>query len=81
MKTIVLSVAAARQFDALPADARSSIAEALHAYGISGSGDVKRLTGRDAYRMRVGRYRVLFEQDAVTVVAYKGKRDESTYRR
>lgn len=52
------------------------------AYALSGSGDVKRLTGRDAYRMRVGRYRIVFEEDVVTVLAvYVGKRDESTYRR
>jgi mRNA interferase RelE/StbE len=82
MKTIVLTIAAARQFDALPQEARSSIADALHAYALSGSGDVKRLIGRDAYRMRVGRYRVIFEEDAVTVLAlYVGKRDENTYRR
>ena len=82
MKTIVLTIAAARQFDALPAEARSSIADALHAYALSGSGDVKRLIGRNAYRMRVGRYRVIFEEDAVTVLAvHVGKRDENKYRR
>jgi len=45
-ETIALTVAAARQFDALPVEGRSSVADALHAYAMSGRGDVKRLIGR-----------------------------------
>lgn len=82
MKTIILTTAAARQFDVLPQDAREAIARALDAYAVTGEGDVKRLTGREACRLRVGRYRVIFGEDAATVlVIYVGKRDEETYRR
>lgn len=82
MKTIIFTVAAARQFDALPAEARAAVAGGLEAYAMTGSGDVKRLTGRPEYRMRVGRYRVIFAEDAATILSlHIGKRDEGTYRR
>ena len=81
MKTIIFTAAVARQFDAHPGHARASIAKALDAYAMTGTGDIKRLTGRGEYRMRVGRYRVIFAEDSVTVLAlYIGKRDEDTYR-
>lgn len=81
MKTIVLTVAAAKQLDALPEKVASAIEEALALYAIAGIGDVKRLHGRDGYRLRVGRYRVLFADDGVTVLAvYIGKRETTTYR-
>jgi PHD/YefM family antitoxin component YafN of YafNO toxin-antitoxin module len=61
---------------------RDAIARALDAYAVTGEGVVKRLTGREAYPLRVGRYRVIFGGDAATVlVIYVGKRDEETYRR
>jgi hypothetical protein len=43
MKTIVLTRNAARDLDAIPAQPRHSIAEALAAYAVEGSGDVKKL--------------------------------------
>ena len=47
---------------------------------IDGRGDVKRLQGRDGYRLRVGRYRVLFGDDGVTVLAvHIGTRQTTTY--
>jgi mRNA interferase RelE/StbE len=82
MKTIVLSHSAAKDLDALPADARSAVANALIEFAISGKGDVKSLRGRDGYRLRVGRYRVLFDEDQTTILAiYIGKRETTTYRR
>jgi mRNA interferase RelE/StbE len=43
---------------------------------------VKQLAGRQGYRLRVGRYRVIFEQDTMTILAiYIGKRETTTYRR
>jgi mRNA interferase RelE/StbE len=48
---------------------------------MSGSGDVKKLSERSGYRLRIGRYRVLFAEDAVTILAvYIGKRETTTYR-
>ena len=82
MKTIILSAAAAKDLDALPWAARNCVSEALIHYAVSGLGDVKRLQGRDGYRMRVGRYRVLFDEDQTTILPiYIGKRETTTYRR
>jgi mRNA interferase RelE/StbE len=82
MKTIIFTLAAAKDFDALPVDARRSVGDGLIAYAMTGIGDVKRLAGRDGFRMRIGRYRVLFDEDAATIIAiYIGKRETTTYRR
>jgi len=81
MKTIVFTNAAARDLDALPATARNVVDRALTAYAIEGRGDVKRLKGRDGYRLRVGEYRVIFDEDQVTILAiYIGRRVTTTYR-
>ncbi|MGX9144370.1 type II toxin-antitoxin system RelE family toxin [Mesorhizobium sp. 128a] len=82
MKTIILSVSAARDLDNLPADVREQVSEGLITYAVSGRGDVKRLAGRDGYRLRIGRYRVIFDEDRTTVLAiYIGKRETTTYSR
>lgn len=82
MKTIVLTTAAARQMDALPAPARTVLSEALALYAVEGIGDVKRLSGRDGFRLRVGDYRVIFDEDARTILAvYVGRRATTTYKR
>jgi mRNA interferase RelE/StbE len=81
MKTIIFTPAAAHQLDALPHDARDQVLVDLERYAIMGVGDVKRLQGRDGYRLRSGRYRVLFDEDQTTVLAvYVGKRETTTYR-
>ena len=81
MKTIVFTKQAAKELDALPEDARDAIMEGLVAYATSGLGDVKRLQGNDMFRLRVGRYRVIFDEDRTTVLAvYVGKRETTTYR-
>ena len=80
MKTIIFTAAAAKQFDALPAPARLTIEAALSRYAVSGLGDVTKLSGRDGFRMRVGEYRVLFNQDATMILAvYVGRRQTTTY--
>ena len=82
MKTIILSPAAAKDLDGLPPEPRRLISAALDRYALSGQGDIKKLSGREGYRMRVGNYRVLFDEDAKTVLAfYIGKRETQTYRR
>jgi mRNA interferase RelE/StbE len=79
VKTIILSVSAARDLDNLPADAREQVSEGMVTYAISGRGDVKRLSGRDGYRLRIGRYRVIFDEDRTTILAiYIGKRETTT---
>nr|WP_250889019.1 plasmid stabilization protein [Mesorhizobium sp. dw_380] len=64
----------------MPADVREQVSEGLIAYAVSGRGDVKRLAGRDGYRLRIGRYRVIFDEDRITILAvYIGKRETTTY--
>ena len=81
METIVLTASAARDLDALPASARAQVSEGLIDYATTGRGDVKRLKGRDGYRLGIGRYRVIFDENQHTILAvYIGKRETTTYR-
>ena len=81
MKTIVFTHAAARDFDELSAEPRAVVGGALIEYAMTGRGDVKKLKGRAGFRMRVGRYRVLFDEDKTTILAvYIGKRETTTYK-
>lgn len=82
MKTIILTLNAAKDLDGLPRDAREQVEAGLHRYAMTGQGDVKALQGRDGYRVRLGAYRVIFDQDATTILAiYIGRRVATTYRR
>ena len=69
MKSIILTLGAAKDLDALPRDARDQVEAGLHRYAMTGHGDVKALQGRDGYRLRVGSYRVIFDEDATTILA------------
>jgi mRNA interferase RelE/StbE len=45
-------------------------------------GGADHITVSDGFRLRVGRYRVLFDEDAATILAiYIGRRATTTYRR
>lgn len=82
MKTIIFTSAAAKDLDGLPVQAREEVTDGLTIYGISGRGDVKALKERHGYRLRIGNYRVIFDQDETTILAiYIGRRNEATYRR
>lgn len=82
MKTIVLTRQAAKDLDALPDADRHAVTSALDEYALYGLGDVKALAARSGYRMRVGAYRVLFDEDGSTILAvYIGRRQTATYRR
>jgi mRNA interferase RelE/StbE len=82
LKTIILTTSAAKDLDALPSDAREQVEAGLHRYAVTGQGDVKALQGRDGFRLRIGSYRVIFDQDATTILAiYIGGRTTKTYRR
>jgi mRNA interferase RelE/StbE len=49
---------------------------------VTGQGDVKALQGRNGYRLRIGSYRVIFDEDATTILAiYVGRRSTTTYNR
>lgn len=82
MKTIILTHKAAKDLDQLTAEARFALLNALNEYALSGRADVKKLSGRDGFRLRVGRWRALFDDDGVTIIAiYFGKRETTTYKR
>ena len=82
IKTVVLTSSAAKDLDNLPKDARDRIEAGLDRYAMTGQGDVKALQGRDGYRMRIGAYRVIFDEDATTILAiYIGRRTTITYGR
>jgi mRNA interferase RelE/StbE len=82
VKTVIFTLIAAKDLDALPRDARAQVEAGLHRYAINGQGDVKALQGRDGYRLRIGNYRVIFDEDATTIPAiYIGRRTTTTYRR
>ena len=82
MKTIIFTNAAAKQLDALPDDVQESVSDALDVYATTGQGDVKKLSARHVYRLRIGKYRVIFDEDRTTILAiYIGKRETTTYRR
>ena len=75
------SHAAAKDFDALPWQAQEQVMGGLIGYATTGHGDVKALQGRNGFRLRIGRYRVNFTDDAITILAiYIGKRETTTYR-
>ena len=81
MKTVILSHQAEKDFAALSSEARSIVREALYGYAIEGIGDTKRLRGSEFLRLRISRYRVIFAEDRVTILAiYIGKRETTTYR-
>lgn len=82
MKTIVLTLSAAKDLDALPRDAREQVEAGLHRHAMTGQGDVKALQGRNGHRVRIGSYRVIFDEDATTILAiYIGRRATTTYKR
>lgn len=67
MKTIVLNPAAARQFDKLTGAMRESLAEALHDYAMGRQSDTKAMAGTPTVRMRVGDYRIIFDETPTTI--------------
>lgn len=80
MKTVVFTPRAAKEFDALSEAARVAIEDGLTRYAVDGRGDVKRLHGLDGYRLRIGDYRVIFDEDAVTILTLRvGRRQTHTY--
>jgi mRNA interferase RelE/StbE len=80
VKTIVLTPAAAKQLDALPLAAQTTIEKALNRFAVDGQGDVKKLQGRDGFRLQVGEYRVLFDETATIILAFSiDRRQTHTY--
>ena len=82
MKTIVYTRAAEKQLLSLPLQAQEAIEAALETYALTGRGDVKVLVDEPGYRMRIGSYRLFFNEDRTIILAIKiGRRSSTTYRR
>ncbi len=82
MKKIILTLSASKDLEALPRDGREQVEAGLHRYAMTGQGDVKALQSRDGYRLRIGSYRVIFDEDSSTILAiYIGRRATTTYKR
>jgi mRNA interferase RelE/StbE len=82
MKTIILSRQAAKNLDALLDHEREVVTTGLEDYARTGRGDVKALVGQDGFRLRIGVWRVIFDEDAATILAiYIGRRQTTTYHR
>jgi mRNA interferase RelE/StbE len=77
MKEITFTPAALRQWLKLPGDIRNRIDAKLTVYATNGSGDVKRLKGRNGCRLRIGAWRVIFigEKASIIVVAVGNRKD------
>jgi mRNA interferase RelE/StbE len=70
----------------LPSEDRFAVTEGLALYATEGRGDVKKLSGREGYRLRVRDCRVIFDDDGVTIQSIlvdgrqrliRGTRDEN----
>ena len=82
IKTIVFTQRAAKEFDVLPEAAKTAVADGLARYAVDGRGDVKRLQGLDGFRLRIGEYRVIFDEDRSTILTIRiGRRQTDTYGR
>ncbi|RAI39486.1 type II toxin-antitoxin system RelE family toxin [Rhodoplanes roseus] len=68
MRSIVFTPAATRQWTKLSPAVRARIRARLEAFAATGHGDVKSLKGRAGARLRVGDWRVVFDQDGDTLV-------------
>ena len=83
MREIRWTATAQRQIRKLPKDVQSAIFVAV---GFLENfpdcrGDIKKLQGRQGFRLRVGRYRVLFDENGhILEVQEVKKRDDNTYR-
>jgi len=77
MKEISFTPAATRQWLKLSAAVRKRIDAKLMDYARTGSGNVKRLKGRDGCRLRIGDWRVIYIEDktSIIVVAVGNRRD------
>jgi mRNA interferase RelE/StbE len=78
---IIYKDRARRELDRLPAADAEGIAERLAALAAGAVSDVKKLSGRESYRLRVGRYRVLFNRRGGDIVVERIADRKDAYRR
>jgi mRNA interferase RelE/StbE len=69
------------QLRALPEEARQEIGYKLFLLQENLSGDIKKLKGsKNQYRLRVGKYRILFELESTTITVYDIGNRKDIYR-
>ncbi|MBM6595979.1 type II toxin-antitoxin system RelE family toxin [Microvirga pudoricolor] len=76
-KTLVYTKAAARSFWNFPESVQEQLLEALRIYALTGEGDVKQMKGGLGLRMRIGDYRVVFDEttETISILAAGHRRD------
>jgi mRNA interferase RelE/StbE len=67
MAEVLFSRNAQKAIDRLPKERKRQVRERIEALATGGSVDVKPLSGRPGYRLRVGRYRVIFRRQGDTI--------------
>lgn len=73
-KKIAYSKQAIKTLSKLPANESARIRSKLHQYAddpAAQANNVKRLQGQDAYRLRVGNWRVIFDENDVVIEVIK----------
>jgi mRNA interferase RelE/StbE len=68
MGQVVFSAIAARQWLKLSPQIRDRVGKKLDAFAATGHGDIKKLKGQPGARLRVGDWRVIFYEEADTIV-------------
>jgi mRNA interferase RelE/StbE len=79
MKPILFTPAASRQWTKLTTQIRRRIDVRWTEFAASGKGDVKRLKGRQGSRLRVGDWRVIFYEEAGSIVVVAGGHRREIY--
>jgi mRNA interferase RelE/StbE len=77
VKTITFTAAAGRQWARLAPDVRRRIDKRLTEFATTGHGDIRRLRGRAGARLRIGDWRVIFDErrNEVVVMAVGHRRE------
>jgi len=68
MGKIVFAATATRQWLKLSPQIKGRIGKKLEAFAATGHGDVKKLKGRPGARLRMGDWRVIYYEEAETIV-------------
>ncbi len=76
-KTLIYTATAARSFWNLPEQVQEEILEALRVYALTGEGNIKQMKGGKGLRMRVGDYRIVFDETKkeITIIAAGHRRE------
>jgi mRNA interferase RelE/StbE len=68
MGQILFTPTATRQLLKLSPQVRERIGKKLDVFAVTGQGDVKKLKGQTGMRLRIGDWRVIYYEDAGTIV-------------